>query len=247
MKKTLFALATCAFVATSFGVQAETLRVSTNPTFAPFEFKDSKTHAFTGFDLELIQAIGKQMGAKVEIASMEFDAIIPSLISGSTDIGASGFTITEKRKKHVLFSDPYYNSALSMLVLKKDGQKYKAFNDLKNKVICAQIGTSGSLRANKIPGAKVLNFNTQPDTILELSNHGCTAVIGDKPVLGYFLATNPKRAKAFAHIEVDEEVEQYGFAVNKNRPELQARINKALKELKANGEFAKLNKKWFAK
>ena len=64
---------------------AKVLRVGTEPTFAPFEFQKEGSKEYTGFDMDLIRAIGKQMGYKVEIMNMGFDALIPALSSGNID------------------------------------------------------------------------------------------------------------------------------------------------------------------
>ena len=61
------------------------LRVGTEPTFAPFEFQKEGSKSYDGFDMDLARAIGKQMGYKVEIVSMGFDALIPALNSGNID------------------------------------------------------------------------------------------------------------------------------------------------------------------
>ena len=74
---------------------AKVLRVGTEPAFAPFEFPKEGSKELTGFDIELIQAIGKQMGTKVEIAGMGFDALIPALNAGNIDAAIAGMTITE--------------------------------------------------------------------------------------------------------------------------------------------------------
>ena len=83
---------------------AATLRVATNPTFPPFEFVNSETKEVTGFEMDLIRAMAKQAGYDVEILNIGFDGIIPALMAGTADVGASGFSITEERKKRVLFT-----------------------------------------------------------------------------------------------------------------------------------------------
>ena len=79
--------------------ESKVLRAGTEPTFAPFEFQEKDSKDFTGFDMDLIRAIGKQMGRDVEIKNMGFDALIPAINSGNIDVVASGMSITEERKK----------------------------------------------------------------------------------------------------------------------------------------------------
>ena len=218
------------------------LKVGTEPTFAPFEFQKEGSKEFDGFDMDLIRAIGKQLNMKVEILNMGFDALIPAINAGNIDVAIAGMSITPDRQKAVDMSDPYYVSGL-VVVVKKDNDAIKSVNDLNNKTIAVQIGTTGAERAAKVPGAKVKSFNTNDQLFLELKNKGVDAVINDKPVVEYFLATGG--GKDFAKIVGDTmEAESYGISLKKNSP-LTKEINKALLDLKKNGEYDKLYAKWF--
>ena len=224
-------------------VQApKVLKVGTEPTFAPFEFQKEGSKEFDGFDMDLIRAIGKQMNMKVEILNMGFDALIPAINAGNIDLAIAGMSITPDRQKAVDMSDPYYVSGL-VVVVGKDNAAVKSVNDLNNKGIAVQIGTTGAERAAKVPGAKVKNFNTNAEVFLELKNKGVEAVIIDKPVAEYFLATGG--GKDYAKIVGDTmEAESYGISLKKNSP-LTKDINKALLDLKKNGEYEKLYTTWF--
>ena len=224
-------------------VQApKVLKVGTEPTFAPFEFQKEGSKEFDGFDMDLIRAIGKQLNMKVEILNMGFDALIPAINAGNIDLAIAGMSITPDRQKAVDMSDPYYVSGL-VVVVGKDNTAVKSVNDLNNKGIAVQIGTTGAERAAKVPGAKVKNFNTNAEVFLELKNKGVEAVIIDKPVAEYFLATGG--GKDYAKIVGDTmEAESYGISLKKNSP-LTKEINKALLDLKKNGEYEKLYTKWF--
>ena len=218
------------------------LKVGTEPTFAPFEFQKEGSKEFDGFDMDLIRAIGKQLNMKVEILNMGFDALIPAINAGNIDLAIAGMSITPDRQKAVDMSDPYYVSGL-VVVVGKDNAAVKSVNDLNNKGIAVQIGTTGAERAAKVPGAKVKNFNTNAEVFLELKNKGVEAVIIDKPVAEYFLATGG--GKDYAKIVGDTmEAESYGISLKKNSP-LTKDINKALLDLKKNGEYEKLYTKWF--
>ena len=133
---------------------AKVLRVGTEPVFAPFEFPKEGSKDLTGFDIELIEALGKQMGYKVEIVSMGFDALIPALNSGNIDVIAAGMSINEERQKAVTFSEPYYTSGLIVMV-NKDNNEVKSVKDLEGKRIACQIGTTGEKNARNVANAKV--------------------------------------------------------------------------------------------
>ena len=202
-----------------------TIKVGTEPTFAPFEFADKEGKNYDGFDMDLIRAIGKQLNKKIEIVNMGFDALIPALNSGNIDVAIAGMSITEDRKKAVDFSEAYYVSGLTVLV-NKDNNSVKSITD----------------KAAKVPGAKVKAFNTNTEAFLELKNKGVDAVVIDKPVAAYYLTKDPNAGAKMVGETMD--AESYGMALKKNNKRL-AKLNAALAELKKNGEYDKLYKKWF--
>ena len=80
LRKALFALGTAALCTTAFtnAVARDVLRVGTEPTFAPFEYMDSATKTYAGYDMDLIRAVADKAGYDVEIINMGFDALIPA-------------------------------------------------------------------------------------------------------------------------------------------------------------------------
>ncbi|WP_317303255.1 basic amino acid ABC transporter substrate-binding protein [Acidaminococcus timonensis] len=219
------------------------LIVGTNPSFAPFEFTDKKDGKVQGFDIDLINALAKKAGyEKVTIKSIAFDGLIPSLESGNIDVSITGMSITDARKQKVNFTDPYYESGLMALV-KKDNDAIKNLDDLKGKTIAVQIGTTGAKYAESIEGAKVKTFDSSDLACLELKNGGADAVISDLPVLQYFLKQG---GSAYAKsVGTPKKGDFYGIATAKKNKELCDKLNKALAELKKDGEYQKIYDKWF--
>ena len=245
MKKAFAAvLATAVLVAGA--VEAKDLRVASNTTFPPFEFVNMKTQEITGFEMDLIRAMGKQAGYEVKITNMAFDGIIPAVLSGSVDVGASGFSVTEERKKRVLFTEPFYKSGLTVLVAKGNEDKIQGFKDLDGRKLAVQIGTTGAAYAKNVEGARVSAFNTTSEAFMDLNVKNADAVVLDRPVLAYFLKTKPRVAKNL-QLSTEIDAEHFGFAVKKGNAELLQKLNAALEELKKSGEFAKIEDKWFAK
>lgn len=219
------------------------LIVGTEPSFAPFEFPDKKSGELTGFDLDLIKALGKKAGYdKVTVKGMGFDALIPALDAGNIDAAIAGMSITDARKQKVNFTDPYYESGL-MAIVGKDNTTIKSLDDLKGKTIAVQLGTTGAEAASKIEGAKVKTFDTSDTACLELKNGGADAVISDLPVLQYFLKQGGSAyAKAVGE---PKKGDMYGIATAKKNKDLCDKLNKALNDLKKSGEYQKIYDKWF--
>ena len=222
--------------------EQKVIKVGTEPTFAPFEFQEKGSKEFTGFDMDLARAIGKKLGKKVEIQNMGFDALIPALNSGNIDVAAAGMSITDERKKGRDLLRP-------LLYFRSGGRGHQRQRRSKehqrpgSKKIAVQIGTTGADKAGKVPGAKVTSFNTNAE-VLELENKGVDAVIIDKPVAQYYLIKEGKDKDKIVGDTMD--AESYGFAFKKDS-KLAADFNKALAELKKDGEYDKIYTKWFGK
>ena len=222
---------------------AATLNVGTEATFAPFEFMDEEKREITGFDIDMIKAIAKAAGHEVKIQNMGFDGLIPSLQTNVIDAVAAAMTITPQRQRAVKFTQPYYQSGLVILINKKDEGTIKEVANLEGKRICAQIGTTGAMMANRIKNANVTLFNSVTEAFMYLKSGGCQAVLNDKPVVEFYLARrNDDTVKILPQVL---EAEFYGFAVSKRNQKLAEELNKGLETIKANGEYDKIYNKWF--
>lgn len=224
---------------------AETLRVGSETVYPPFEYLDSKSGQYVGFDIDLINAIGKRAGFDIKILSMGLDGLIPALMSSSIDVAVSALTITPQRAEKVDFTDPYYKSGLSIMTHKENVAKIKSDKDLHNKTLCAEIGSAGALYSSKLPGVTVRTFNSAAEAFMEIGLKGCYAMINDKPVNEYFLVQKASQTMNLAEAPVILSADNYGFAVKKGNKELRDRLNKGLKEVIADGTYEKIHMKWF--
>lgn len=246
LKKMLFLTACSALTAASAVAHAEQLTMGTESTYPPFEYTDTKNGSeIVGFDIDMVRMLGQKAGFTIKVVSMGFDALIPAILSRQIDIAGAAITITEERAKKVGFTQPYYDSGLSILVRKADKDTYKTDKDLKNKIICGQLGTSGAAYARTIEGTTVKTFNTMNETYMELRNKGCEAVIGDRPTIAYFMTSNARNKKLFTLQDTILNVEQFGFIVAKDNKKLLERLDKAFEEAKKDGSYKALLVKWF--
>ena len=221
--------------------------VGCDAAFPPFEYLDEKTGELVGFDLDLMRAIGAELGMAVEIKNVSWDGIIPGLLSGNYNVIASGMTITEERKQVVNFSDPYINAGL-VIVTRANDNSIKGPEDLAGKRVAVQINSTGDLAATEmqeekgIKIAQIKRFTHAADPFLELKNGNVEAVVMDLPVAGAQMKANPGLYKIVGEPFTSEE---YGFALRKSDTELLAKINQALATLKANGTYDQIYQKYF--
>lgn len=245
--KIIASIAAGVMALSSFAAQAaQELRAGTHPVFAPFEFMDTSTKEYAGFDIDLIRELGKRAGYDVKIVSMGFDGLIPALMTGSIDVAIAGMTITPERAKKVEFSAPYYDAGQGLMVREADKAKYTDLKSLEGKKIAVELGTTGAAMAKGIKGASVKAFDSGSEAFMDLKAGGSDAVILDKPVIGYFIVKNPKGASGLVQQPSLFGKESFGIAAKKGNKALINKLNKALEEMKKDGSYQKLHAKWFA-
>lgn len=218
------------------------LRVATNATYVPFEFKSDNDKDYQGFEIDLIKGVAKHIGRDVEFRNVQFSGLIPALMSGDVDVIASGMTITPERMEKVSFSSPYYESLL-VIITKKGNTAIHSSEDLKGRQVAVQAGTMAADYAASY-GATLKQFDTNTDALMELKAGGSEAVITDKPVAEYFATKLSQEEMTIIPAE-NVEKSYHAFSTKKDNKELMAQIDKALQEMKDSGEFDEIYKKWF--
>lgn len=215
--------------------------VGTNPTFAPFEYQDDEGN-MTGFDLDLMTAIGEDQGFEVEFQSMEFDALIGALTTGQIDAVAAGMSFDPKRN-NVIFSDPYMDASLGIMVA-ADNTDITSADDLAGKTVAAQIGTTGADEATALEEAgtataKLLdNYNT---CVQDLLTGGCDAIIIDIPVAQSYMAEHEGEVKLTGEPYA---ADYYGIVVDEDNQALMDKINAGLANVIADGTLDELCEKY---
>ena len=222
-------------------------KVAMNAQFPPFESMNSAGQ-IEGFDVDVMNAIAKEEGFKVTYHQQAWDGIFASLKAGDNDILISGITITDDRKKEMLFSEPYYK--ITQVVLVPQGKNIASVEDLKKMdKVGVTIGTTCDLAAQKILGAtseKIIRLENLPLMLKEVETGAVDAVISDSAVVADYV--KKKGDKGFTMVEVpDFTVEYYGIAVRQDDKALMDKINSGLKKIQASGEYDKISDKYFAK
>ena len=237
-RRTIGLLAITACLSASAFAQNAPLRVVTDATFPPMEFvKDGQR---TGFDIDLVEALGKEMGRKIEWIDIDFKGLIPALQSGRADMAMSAIYITDERRKVVDFSDPYYAGGL--VVLTKKAGPVKTLKDLDGKKVSVQVGTkSVQYLKDNFPKAERVEVEKNQE-MFNLAQIGrADAAVTGKPAAKLYAQSHTDMTVLAEQITTEE----YGMAIPKNQPETTKSINAALKAIKANGTYDKLVAKWF--
>ncbi|MGN0376343.1 MAG: basic amino acid ABC transporter substrate-binding protein [Suilimivivens sp.] len=213
------------------------LTVGTNAEFPPFEYVGDDGEP-DGFDMALVKAIGEKLGVEVQIDNMEFASLVSS-IGSKIDIAAAGMTVTEERKQTVDFTNSYYE-AVQYVILPADSDIATA-DDLKDKAIGVQLGTTGDFIAEELTG-NVAQYNKAVDAVNDLINGRVDLVIIDKNPALVFESKFEGQVVAVDGAQFGFEPEEYAIALPKGDTDLADKINKAIDELKADGTFDELVK-----
>ena len=220
------------------GGGGEPLTVGSDIPYPPFE--QGKEGNYTGFDIELLEAVGKSIDREVEFQDTSFDTIFLDLARGNFDVVASAATITDEREKTVDFTNPYYISEQAILV--KEGSEIDSVEKLAGATVGVQQGTTGQEFVEEEGEAGELRKYPQgPDAVSALENGTVDAVVIDIPVAEN--AVNASEGlETSAAIPTEEE---YGFAVAQGETELLEELNEGLKAAIDDGTYAQLYEKWF--
>ncbi|MBA8821009.1 glutamine ABC transporter substrate-binding protein GlnH [Ochrobactrum sp. P6BS-III] len=219
--------------------KAEDLVVATDTAFVPFEFKQGDK--YVGFDIDLWDAIAKDLGVTYTLQPMDFNGIIPALQTKQVDVGLAGITIKDERKQVIDFSDGYYDSGFLLMV--PADSTITGAQDLKGKTVAIKTGTSAAdyAKAN-FKDTELRQFPNVDNAYMELQTGRVDAAMHDTPNILYYINTaGGGKVKA-----VGEQMmaQQYGIAFPKGS-DLVAKVNVSLAKLKQDGSYTAIYKKWF--
>ncbi len=260
MKKTLavllalvmvFALAACGQSAAPAAAPADDIPaegpvkfiMGIDPEYPPFSYlgDDGK---YTGFDVEVCQAVCDYLGWELEVFAVNWDQKLVQLDSMECDCVWSGMTILDSMKEAgYVISEPYYDNT-QVLVVKADSG-FSSSADLAGKVVAVQLGTSGEALLNgdladlAATFGNVMTSNSFVACFTELEGGAADAVFVDLPVAASYVAGHD----GLTIIDENLGAEQYGIAFRSGDAELCAQVDAAVQALVANGTYAEIASK----
>ena len=251
MKKTLMALALAAMA--TFGAKtasaADKLIIGTEGAYPPFNFVESNGN-IGGFDVEIGKALCARMKVECDVVAQDWDGIIPGLLAKKYDMIIASMFITAERKKQVAFTNPYYLAAMTHAAAK--GANITEFTNeaLKGKVIGAQSGTTqADYVAAVYPDAEIKLYPTQDEVNLDMTNGRLDLQVGDMlPLLDWTTKGSGKDCCELIGPPITDPKfvgEGVGIAVRQEDNDLREKLNKAIDEIRADGTYQAINKKYF--
>jgi polar amino acid transport system substrate-binding protein len=204
--------------------------------YAPYEIHadvDGKD-TIVGFDISIAQKIADDMGVKLKIEELGFDALLGALKTGKIDLVISGMSPTPERLKEVNFSHNYFTVTQKIVVRKEDKAKFKSTSDFSGVPVAAQKQTTQEeLVKNELTGAELTSLQKVPDLIMNLTNKKVDAVVLEGPVADAYVQRD--KNLTFADVQFEQGTKETAVAVPKNAPELLNHVNDSIKTINDDG------------
>ena len=252
MKKFLIVVAVIAGIFAAGTVQAKewkVVRIGVEGAYPPFSYTTTDGNV-EGFDIDIARALVKAMGADVKLVVQDWDGIIPALLAKKYDAIIASMSITEERKKKVAFSEKYYNTP-AKFVAKKGNVKEFTKETLKGKTVGVQRATTHDsyLTDNYGKDVSIKRYATQDDAYLDIKAGRLDFLLADSIALYDGFLQKPE-GKDFEFVGPDmTDVRWFGegagVAIRKGDQDLVEMFNKAIKQIRADGTYKKIQDKYF--
>lgn len=222
----------------------DVLRIATEGAYAPFNYTNSDG-TLGGFDVDIANALCADMKMTCDITSQDWDGIIPGLKAGKYDAIVAAMSVTPERAQQVSFTEPYFSNTLVFLAKKDSSFDPSKSEDINSHSIAAQRSTISSQWLEKAyPKAEMKLYDTLSNAFLDLGSNRVDAMVSDKLPALEWLGTKSGSAYALKGEEIDIN-DNFAIAVRPNDA-LQAKLNQALANIKADGTYDKIHQKYFA-
>jgi polar amino acid transport system substrate-binding protein len=226
---------------------AGTLRAATDGTYPPNEFTAADGKTLQGFDIDLGNALAKELGLTITFSNAKFDSILTGIQGHRYDVALSSFTDNKERQAKVDFVD-YFTAGTSILVKKGNPEGITKLEDLCGKNVALESGTVQVDIAAKAacPAGTKIKVTQLPDDAAarqQVKSGRAVADMNDFPVAAYTAKTSGG-GNDFEVVGTQYETAPYGIAVGKDLPGLRDALKAALEKLLADGTYKAILDKW---
>ena len=219
------------------------LVVGVSDTTPPFSFKKPGETTVTGYDLDIVHAVAKRLGVAVETVSLSSAERVPLLKDGKLDFVATSMTRTPERLKEIDFSHIYFITPHAVIVKKSSG--ITSVQQLAGKkAASASSSTAGGNLKEAVPGVEIIYVRDYAISFDMLKEGKVDAFPTDESVLRAIVQQSGK-PEDYLFLPDFTKSRNVGFALKKDEPRFKHAINKALLDVEASGDAAKIFDTWF--
>ena len=218
-------------------------------TFVPMGFEE-KNGQYAGFDIDLAQAVSEKLGIQIKFQPIDWDMKETELQNGTIDAIWNGYTATDERKEKVAFTIPYMEN--QQVLVSKKSQNIHSIQDMTDKVLGAQAGSSGYLNfegqpellKNRVKDQKANQYQSFNEALIDLKNDRIDALVIDRVYANYYLQSEGI-LNDYNVFSAGFESEAFAVGVRPADKTLLAALNQAFVSLYQEGKFQEISQKWF--
>ena len=219
-------------------VNAGKLTMSTNAAFEPYEFTDD-SGAYVGIDIEIADAIAKDLGLELQVDDMDFTAALQAAQQGKSDMVMAGVTVTEERQKVMNFTTSYSTGV--QVVIVPENSDIASADDLAGHLIGTQSGTTGNIYCIDDFGEdSVVTYDNGNTAVQALLNGQIDCVVIDSAPAEEHVKKNP----GLKILDTEYTVEDYAIGISKDNEALLAAVNASIEKLQKDGTIQKILDKY---
>lgn len=222
------------------------LIIGVDDTFAPMGFLD-ENNELTGFDIEFAELVADKLGVDITFQTIDWSMKEQELNQGNIDLIWNGYSVTDERKKEVLFTNSYLDNKQVVVVMADSD--INTLEDLAGKVVAAQEDSSAVDAMMSMPEiydtfADTPEFATNDMAIMDMEAGRADAVVADSVLLEYVISRKDDPSQ-YRILDADFGSEEFAIGCRQSDTALADAINNAIEELKEEGKAAELSTKWF--
>ena len=218
-------------------------------TFVPMGFEE-KNGQYAGFDIDLAQAVSEKLGIQIKFQPIDWDMKETELQNGTIDAIWNGYTATDERKEKVAFTIPYMEN--QQVLVSKKSQNIHSVQDMTDKVLGAQAGSSGYLNfegqpellKNRVKDQKANQYQSFNEALIDLKNDRIDALLIDRVYANYYLQSEGI-LNDYNVFSAGFESEAFAVGVRPADKTLLDSLNQAFISLYQEGKFQEISQKWF--
>ncbi|HSV83744.1 MAG TPA: ABC transporter substrate-binding protein [Ramlibacter sp.] len=221
--------------------QRKELRCATFADVAPFAAPDPKTREMVGFDVDLCNALAKQLGLKATVTPVSVEARVPEVKMGRVDVTVANLAYTLSRAEQIQFSHPYYLAKEMLAVKASDPGTKKA--DYKGKRLASTKGSTSELSI-KMNGSDPVTFQDTGSAYMAVQQNKAVGMVANTMTITKLVNQSKQGGVELKMIQEPMAFQPIGVGMKKDEPALHAKVNEALLALDKAGEINKLWNKW---
>lgn len=213
-------------------------------TDEPNSFVDPKTRTIIGYEVDLCQAIAKQIGVKLTIKQLAVAARIPELQQGRVDVLAAALTHTREREAIIDFSLTTFVTGQRVMV-RRDSGITKLDQLAGKRVVTVRGGTQEPNMRRAVPTVQVITFETAPQALVALQQRKAVGFVNDEvSLLDAYGKLGPAQ-KDYVLLEQSISTEALALGLRKNEPAFKRVVDDTLRALEKSGEAERLFIHWY--